>query len=142
MAGNDRVGRFADSEVEYVYEKSVNNGGDKVTGVTTNTVKSPIVQEMVNRIANRCHPQKIILFGSRARGDARSDSDFDLLIIAPSDEPRWHRTIPLYRLLAGLGVPKDIVWWTPEEVAEWRNVKSHFINAALREGRVLYESAT
>jgi hypothetical protein len=39
-----------------------------------------------------------------------------------------------------LGVPKDIVWWTPEEIAEWQGVKSHFINTALREGRVLYEN--
>lgn len=97
-------------------------------------------QEMVNRIAEDCHPLKIILFGSRARGDEHTDSDFDLLIIAPSDQPRWRRTIPIYRLLAGMGVPKDIVWWTPEEVAEWREVRSHFISTALREGKVLYES--
>jgi len=66
-------------------------------------------------------------------------ADFDLLIIAPSDLPRWQRTPPLYQLLAGLGVPKDIVWWTLEEVEEWRGVKSHFVNTALREGKVLYE---
>ena len=111
-----------------------------VTGKVVNVATNPVVTEMVKRIAERCHPQKIILFGSRARGDARGDSDFDLLIIAPSDEPRWHRTIPIYGLLAGLGVPKDVVWWTPEEVAEWRDVKSHFINTVLREGSVLYES--
>lgn len=98
-----------------------------------------IVEGMVDRIVERFHPQKIILFGSRARGDARSESDFDLLIVAPSDEPRWRRTVPVYRLLAGLGVSKDIVWWTPEEIAEWQGVKSHFINTALREGKVLYE---
>jgi len=111
-----------------------------VTGKVVTVATNPVVTEMVKRIAERCHPQKIILFGSHARGDARGDSDFDLLIIAPSDEPRWHRTIPIYSLLAGLGVPKDVVWWTPEEVAEWRDVKSHFINTALREGSVLYES--
>ncbi len=105
------------------------------------TAPEHIVDEMVSRITEQLHPQRIILFGSRARGQARSDSDFDLLIIAPSTEPRWRRTVPVYRLLAGLGVPKDIVWWTPEEVAEWRDVKSHFIHAAIREGRVLYERA-
>ena len=99
------------------------------------------LEEMTGRIAERLHPQKIILFGSRARGDQQGDSDFDLLIIAPSDEPRWRRTVPLYRLLAGVGVPKDIVWWTPEEVAEWGPVESHFINVALRQGVVLYEAA-
>ena len=64
---------------------------------------------MVNRIVERFHPWRVILFGSHARGDARSDSDFDLLIVAPSDKPRWRRTAPVYRLLAGLGAPKDII---------------------------------
>ena len=80
-------------------------------------------------------------FGSHALGEAREDSDFDLLIIAPSSEPRWRRTVPVYRLLAGLGVPKDIIWWTPEEIVEWRDVKSHLIHRALREGEVLYDRA-
>jgi predicted nucleotidyltransferase len=101
-----------------------------------------ILEEIVTRIVARFDPQRLILFGSHARGEARKDSDFDLLIIAPSSEPRWRRTVPVYRLLAGLGVPKDIVWWTPEEIAEWRDVKSHFIHRALREGKVLHEKET
>lgn len=105
----------------------------------TDAMSAPIIQEMVSRIAGQFHPQKIILFGSRARGETCQDSDVDLLIIAPSTEPRWRRAVAVYRLLAGLGVPKDIVWWTPEEIAEWREVKSHFIHTALREGKVLYE---
>ena len=100
------------------------------------------LEEMVIRIVEYFDPQMLILFGSHARGEAREGSDFDLLIIAPSSEPRWRRTVPVYRLLAGLGVPKDIVWWTPEEIAEWRDVKSHLIHRALREGKMLYEKAT
>ena len=99
-----------------------------------------VIEKMTRRIVERFHPRRIILFGSHTRGDARSTSDFDLLIIAPSEQPRWQRVVPVYRALAGLGVPKDIVWWTPEEIAEWQGVKSHFINTALREGRVLYEN--
>ena len=99
-----------------------------------------VTEKMTRRIVEHFHPRRIILFGSHARGDARSTSDFDLLIIAPSEQPRWQRVVPVYRALAGLGVPKDIVWWTPEEIAEWQGVKSHFINTALREGRVLYEN--
>jgi len=97
-----------------------------------------ILEEIVTRIVEHFDPQGLILFGSHARGEAREDSDFDLLIIAPSNEPRWRRTVPVYRLLAGLGVPKDIIWWTPEEIAEWRDVKSHLIHRALQEGEVLY----
>ena len=97
------------------------------------------VEEIVERIRRVVDPERIILFGSRARGTARPESDYDLLIIAPSDQPRWRRTVPLYRALAGMGAPKDILWWTPEEVEEWQGVRSHFISTVLREGKVLYE---
>lgn len=97
------------------------------------------IEKMTQRIVERFHPQRIILFGSHARGEEKSGSDIDLLIIAPSDKPRWQRTVPVYRELAGFGIPKDIVWWTPEEIAEWKNLNAHFISTAIREGKVLYE---
>ena len=99
----------------------------------------PLIREMTARICRAVDPERIVLFGSRARGDSSRASDYDLLIVAPSELPRWKRTAPLYRPLSGLGVPKDILWWTPQEVEEWRTVRSHFINAVLREGKVLYE---
>ncbi len=101
---------------------------------------SEAVEKLTQRIVEGFHPRRIILFGSHARGEAHSTSDLDLLIVAPSDQPRWQLAVPVYRALAGLGIPKDIVWWTPEEIAGWQNVKSHFINTVLREGRVLYEN--
>ena len=98
-----------------------------------------VLAEMTARIRDAVQPERVILFGSRARGDGGPASDVDILIVGPSSLPRWKRTPPVYRLLAGLGVPKDIVWWTREEIEEWRGVRSHFITRALREGRVLYE---
>ena len=100
-----------------------------------------IAVKMMERIREAVHPDRIILFGSRARGETGSASDVDLLVVAPSAQPRWKRTVPLYKLLAGMGVAKDIVWWTPEEIEEWRGVRSHFINRVLREGKVLYEKS-
>ncbi|MCY2931802.1 MAG: nucleotidyltransferase domain-containing protein [Planctomycetota bacterium] len=97
--------------------------------------------EMADKIRRAVDPDRIILFGSRARGTADSRSDYDLLIVASSPLPRWHRAASLYRLLAGMGAAKDIVWWTPEEVDEWRAVRSHFITRILREGKVLYEKS-
>lgn len=97
------------------------------------------IQEMVRRIVEAVNPEQVILFGSRARGEGGVDSDVDLMIIAPSDQPIWRRTMPLYALLGGLGLAKDLLWWTPEEVEDWREVRSHIISRALREGRVLYE---
>jgi predicted nucleotidyltransferase len=101
-------------------------------------ISTETTDKITRCIVERFHPFRVILFGSQARGDTHLDSDLDLLIIAPSDKPRWQRTAPVYRALAGLGVSKDIVWWTPEEIEEWRGVMSHFINTALREGKVLY----
>jgi predicted nucleotidyltransferase len=99
------------------------------------------IDEMVRRIAAAIDPDRIIIFGSNARDQTHADSDVDLLIIAPSDEPRWKRTVPLYRLLAGIGVPKDLLWWTPDEIGQWEHVPTHFVATALREGEVLYEPA-
>ena len=98
-----------------------------------------LLREVVARIRRTVDPDRVVLFGSYARGDAGPESDLDILVVAPSPLPRWKRTVPLYRALAGLGVPKDVVWWTPDEIGAWRAVRSHFITTALREGRVLYE---
>lgn len=104
--------------------------------------QAEINQEIRRRIVERFHPQRIVLFGSRARGDARPDSDYDVLIIAPSDQEMSERAIPVYLALKGMRIAKDILWFTPGEVAEWQNVKSHLISRALREGIVLYEDRT
>lgn len=96
------------------------------------------LQEMVRRIRRIGNPQKIILFGSRARGEAHPDSDYDLLLIEPSDQPRHRRAARYRRALRGLA-QKDILVWTPEEVAAWRDVPNAFITTAVREGIVLYE---
>ena len=98
-----------------------------------------IISEMAEKIRRAVDPDRIVLFGSRARDDSGSESDNDLLIVAPSALPRWRRAAAIYRLLAGMGAAKDIVWWTPQEVAQWRGVRSHFISTVLREGRVIYE---
>ncbi len=97
------------------------------------------LQEMVRRILAAGNPQAIVLFGSRARGDARPDSDYDLLLIERSDQPRYRRAARYRRALLGLAPSKDILVWTPEEVAEWRAAPNAFITAALSEGVILYE---
>lgn len=102
-------------------------------------VDESLLQEMVRRLVEAIDPDRIILFGSRARGDARPDSDVDLLVIKDSDEPPHRRVIPAYRALGGLSVPKDIIWRTPDEVEEWSGARNYVATRALREGRVLYE---
>lgn len=102
-------------------------------------VRDRILDEIVDRISSMEHPERIILFGSRARGTARPDSDFDLLVIKESQEPRYRRSAPLYTRLADLPVEVEVVVFTPHEVAEWSNVPEAFVTTAIREGKVLYE---
>jgi predicted nucleotidyltransferase len=98
-----------------------------------------LIGDIVRRIVQTAQPEKIILFGSRARGDARPNSDFDVLVIKESSEPGYRRDAPLYVALAGLPVEVDVLVYTPEEVAEWAQVPQAFVTTATREGKTVYE---
>lgn len=100
--------------------------------------KAP-VEEIIRRILRVVRPRKIILFGSRARGEAGASSDWDLLVIAESTLPRYKRASPLYGALSDLPEPMDILVYTPAEVDEWRGVPEAFVSTAVREGQVIYE---
>ncbi len=100
------------------------------------------IEEMARRIVERFHPERIILFGSHARGTAGPDSDVDLLVVLRDAAPKRAKTVEIYRLLAGMGLPKDVIVVTPEEVERYRNVTGTIIHPALREGKVLYERST
>ena len=102
-------------------------------------VTDELLRVIVRRICEVGSPNKIVLFGSRARGDARPDSDLDFLIVEDSDLPRHKRAARYRRALIGLFPAKDIVVWTPEEIQEWSEVPNAFINVTLREGKILYE---
>lgn len=94
--------------------------------------------EAVRCILTAGQPQRIVLFGSHARGDARPESDVDLLIVEDSTLPRYKRAVPYLRALTGVLAEKDVVVWTPQEVREWEQVPNAFITTVLREGRTLY----
>ena len=105
-----------------------------------NPQPNELISDIVRRIVETAQPEKIILFGSRARGDARPDSDIDLLVIQESTEPGYRRDAALYLALAGLNAPVDVLTYTPEEIRDWSAVPQAFITTAIREGKVVYEN--
>ncbi len=98
-----------------------------------------LVKEIVKRILRVTQPEKIILFGSYARGEADENSDVDILIIQDSNLPRYKRSTPIRLALMGLFPSKDILVYTPKEVEEWKSASTSFIASVLREGKILYE---
>ncbi len=101
-----------------------------------------ILRDVIGRIRRIAQPEKIVLFGSRALGNTRPDSDFDLLVIKHSSRPRYRRAGPIYAALADIPAEVEVVVYTPEEINEWSNVPQAFITTALHEGKVLYERKT
>jgi len=112
---------------------------DTLPSATFPAVTDELLEEVVRRIRSVGAPRAVVLFGSRARGDARPDSDLDLLIVEESGLPRFKRSGRYRRALRGVFPAKDVVVWTSEEIAEWRDVPNAFITSILTEGRVLYE---
>jgi predicted nucleotidyltransferase len=101
------------------------------------------IEQMVQVIIDAANPEKIILFGSRARGDSRESSDIDLLIVESEafDAKRSRRKemARLWRLLAPFPFAKDILVYSRDEVEYWRHSLNNIVAKALREGKVLYE---
>ena len=98
-----------------------------------------ILADIVERIVRAATPERIVLFGSAARGEMGPDSDFDLLVIKGGKFNRHRVTTAIYRHLSGeIGV--DAVVVTPEEVELYRDTHCLVICPALREGKVVYES--
>jgi predicted nucleotidyltransferase len=93
----------------------------------------------IERIRAACDPRRIVLFGSRARGQAGPDSDVDLLVVLDRIENRRREAVALRRLLADLPLAKDLVLATPEEIASRGNLVGSVLRPALRDGVVLHE---
>ena len=97
-----------------------------------------VIEQMVLRIVDRFDPERIILFGSAARGDAGPDSDVDLLVVMPVEGSRREKAVEIGAAVNDIPVPKDIVVTTPEDF-EWRKeIVGTIERPAEREGRLVY----
>jgi predicted nucleotidyltransferase len=101
-------------------------------------LSNEVLQEVTDRLVNGFHPQKIILFGSQARGTADDRSDIDILVICRFDGKRRHLMLEMDRALAGLENAFDVLIATPEEFEQDRLIPGTISRYADKEGKVLY----
>ncbi len=102
-------------------------------------IMDPLLAEVVRRLVGELQPERIYLFGSRARGDATEDSDYDLMVIVTaSDQPGYRRAQRAYGALWGTGAAVDVLVWTRREFERQAPVVASLPAAILREGKLLY----
>jgi predicted nucleotidyltransferase len=96
------------------------------------------IQEAVRRIVAEFEPSMVLLFGSRARAEARPDSDVDLIVVWKDENPPPKRAAAVRRALGHVGFPLDLAVVTPTEFARLKEWQGGVFHAAAREGVVLH----
>ena len=99
------------------------------------------ISEITKRLVGGFHPDKIILFGSQARGTADEKSDLDILVICPVTGSRRKMMVEMDRSLKGLEVARDIMVLSNDEYERDREIPGTIARPAWKEGRLLYERA-
>ncbi len=92
----------------------------------------------VRALAEAARPERIVLFGSYARGDAQEDSDLDLLVIESEVADRAREMVRLRRVLRPLRIPVDVLVFSSDDVARWGDQPGSALYWALREGKSVY----
>jgi predicted nucleotidyltransferase len=97
-----------------------------------------LLDEIVRRVVEVAHPDRIILFGSAARGEMGPDSDIDLLVVKSGVPHRRRLAQQIYRALIGVLTPVDVAVVTPEDLVRYGGKAGTIIGPALVEGRQIY----
>ena len=100
-----------------------------------------ILSDLTRLLVERFGARKVVLFGSRARGDARHDSDFDLFVEMESEERPPERNA---RILEAIGLRPwslDLVVYTPDEVRRVRRIPGTLLSIIDAEGKILHDAA-
>jgi uncharacterized protein len=101
--------------------------------------QTALLDHVTKTIVDRFHPNRIVVFGSHARGEAGPDSDLDLFIEMETRRRPPERAIEVSEVFGLRPWPMDIVVYTPEEVRRLRDVKGSLLWMIEKEGKVLYE---
>jgi len=97
------------------------------------------ITEIIDRIVESVHPYKIYLFGSRARGTEREDSDIDLLIIADMEGPRHRRSLSIHGLFPRRDFGMDVLVFKPDEFERQKVLVNSISYIVSKEGKIVYE---
>jgi len=98
------------------------------------------LEEIIRRIVRVAQPERIILFGSAARGEMGLHSDVDLLVIKSGEFDQSLLVGDIYVNLHGVGQAVDVILVTPEQVERYRHIHCLVIAPALREGKEVYHA--
>lgn len=105
------------------------------------TIDQTVINDVIRRITSTEDVDRIILFGSAARGTMTPDSDVDLLVLRINPRNTREEGIRIRRTLRGLGVPSDIVVMSSALFEETKSVIGSIAYPAHQHGRVIYEAA-
>jgi predicted nucleotidyltransferase len=97
-----------------------------------------VLEEIVRRVVAVAHPDRILLFGSAARGDMGPDSDVDLLVVKSGVPHRRRLAQAIHRAMAGVAAAVDVLVVTPEDIERSRDKVGPISRPALREGVEVY----
>jgi len=97
------------------------------------------IRRFAEEVGRAFHPERIVLFGSHARGETTSDSDVDVLVVMPYRGKSWQAAVAIRQRISP-EFPLDLLVRTPEQVRERLAMGDPFLNEILREGEVLYEA--
>jgi predicted nucleotidyltransferase len=101
-------------------------------------ISEETIQEATRRLAKAALPEKIFLFGSYARGDAREKSDLDFLVVERKVKNRRKEMVRLHDAIRSMRIPVDILVVSQSTFDEWANVPGTVIHKAVSEGILCY----
>lgn len=104
-------------------------------------ISEKIIKEAIERLVKVAKPQKIYLFGSYARGDARKQSDLDFLIVEEALKSRRKEMVRLHDAIRSMRIPVDILVISESTFDEWADVPGTVMYKAKTEGRLCYEES-